>query len=422
MRVKTRHIVVRELMADQIPSRHYVTHGLDNYPAKMVAHLARFAIEEVSRKGELILDPFCGCGTVQVECLVTRRAAIGVDINPVAVILAKAKSATYDVAQFAKLAETVVRRAEARATFNYTCPPWLEYWFSAATLRKLLALREAIVATRGNVSPELRNLLLAALVISVRRCSKADPRSPKPFISKSARGLRLGRHFDSISIFLEVVEQMSAAAEDLSSKVTDAAPSIRTYLGDARNTPKRVLPGTIDAVVTSPPYLSAQDYYRSSKLELAVAGFWRPGLEHRLGARIIGSGRGGIKAESPTANAANRPRPVEWLRRVDERAAKMVMLYLTDMRCVLANLHVLLRKGARCCMVVGDSMMGGVHLPVHAWMIDIAEQEGFRLYRHDVDSIRDRRIPPQRQRHGSVIDREHLLFFSRRSSADGRAN
>src|SRR5262245_44956321 len=133
-----RKIEVRDLVGSSISYRGYVTHGIDRYPAKMVPHLARYAIERVSKRGELILDPFCGCVTVQVECLVTGRRSMGLDINPVAVALAKAKSAIYDVAQFRAVARRIARVAAKEDASSDSCnvPPWLAYWFTEGTLRK----------------------------------------------------------------------------------------------------------------------------------------------------------------------------------------------------------------------------------------------------------------------------------------------
>ena len=70
----------------------YLTHGYHMYPAKFIPQLAARVIKENSQSGDLICDPFMGSGTTLVEAVVNGRRAYGTDINPVAVLIAKAKT------------------------------------------------------------------------------------------------------------------------------------------------------------------------------------------------------------------------------------------------------------------------------------------------------------------------------------------
>jgi len=105
------------------------------------------------------------------------------------------------------------------------------------------------------------------------------------------------------------------------------------------------------------------------------------------------------------------PRPLTLLRDKDERSATVVLRYIDDMRRVLARIRRVLKPSGRCCLIVGDSTLREIYLPVHEWIVHVAERAGFRLIEHETDSIRDRRVPPQRVGHSSLIDCEHLLFF-----------
>ncbi len=70
----------------------YATHGYHRYPAKFIPQLARRCIEEYTDKEDIICDPFMGCGTTLVEAIISGRKAVGVDINPVAWLITKAKT------------------------------------------------------------------------------------------------------------------------------------------------------------------------------------------------------------------------------------------------------------------------------------------------------------------------------------------
>lgn len=72
--------------------RSYATHNYHRYPAKFIPQLAARLIQEYSAEGDLVIDPFMGSGTTLVEARLQRRASIGVDINPVACLIARAKT------------------------------------------------------------------------------------------------------------------------------------------------------------------------------------------------------------------------------------------------------------------------------------------------------------------------------------------
>src|SRR3989338_11522591 len=70
----------------------YLTHNFHTYPAKFIPQIPKSTIKTLTKEGDTILDPFCGCGTTLVEAKLLNRCAIGVDLNPVATLISKAKT------------------------------------------------------------------------------------------------------------------------------------------------------------------------------------------------------------------------------------------------------------------------------------------------------------------------------------------
>jgi hypothetical protein len=70
-----------------------LTHNLYRYPACFSPVFAREAINSFTDPGETVLDPFMGGGTTLVEARALGRPAIGIDINELAVFLARVKTA-----------------------------------------------------------------------------------------------------------------------------------------------------------------------------------------------------------------------------------------------------------------------------------------------------------------------------------------
>lgn len=404
-------INVREEMAELVPSRRYATHAIDRYPAKMIPQLARFCIERCTSPGQTVFDPFCGCGTVVVESRLSGRASVGIDINPYAVTLTRAKAFVYDDQSLREAFNDVLRVAR-RSRIAPDVPSWLRYWFHPLTLRQLLRIRVAIDDGARRRSVEQNHALRAVLAITVRPASKADPRSPKPFISQRSLTDRCESAIDSFGVFMHRAERFRSAANDFRLRTDSVALlKFRVQVEDATRLPYPADKDNLyDAIVSSPPYLSAQDYYRSSKLELAVLGLTKNTGAKTLGPLIIGSGRGSLP---PLEDAELRAAPAEVrkLNRVDRRAATVVSRYLIDVRRVVESCTSWTKPGGAVCFVIGDSTIRGLALPVHQWFIDIAEEAGLDLQDHYLDAVRDRRLAPKRNGHQSVIEHEHILVF-----------
>ena len=76
---------------DQSRVRGY-THRFYTYPAGFSPVFVEAAIKSLSKKNDLILDPFVGGGTTLIEALRSDRKVIGIDLNPIATFVTKVKS------------------------------------------------------------------------------------------------------------------------------------------------------------------------------------------------------------------------------------------------------------------------------------------------------------------------------------------
>ena len=112
--------------------------------------------------------------------------------------------------------------------------------------------------------------VLLSYALAVRLCSRADQRSPKPFISRDARRRRAGRHFDPYRIIISLLDQLGElygigdGGEEFSGRFVcaDLCDPQRSFAGL----------GTYSHAITSPPYINAQDYFRNFKLEPLLVG------------------------------------------------------------------------------------------------------------------------------------------------------
>ena len=72
------------------------SHGIHKYPAKFFPELPRWLIKRYSKQNDLVLDPFAGSATTNIEALLSKRHSIGVDVDPFARLLAKVKTTPLD--------------------------------------------------------------------------------------------------------------------------------------------------------------------------------------------------------------------------------------------------------------------------------------------------------------------------------------
>lgn len=93
---------IREAVLDPAPVAG-LTHQFYKYPARFSPRFARAAIEEFSRPGDLVLDPYMGGGTTIVEALSSGRRSIGTDINSLAVFVSRAKTTRLTAAELSEV-------------------------------------------------------------------------------------------------------------------------------------------------------------------------------------------------------------------------------------------------------------------------------------------------------------------------------
>jgi len=73
----------------------YYTHGFHPYPAKYPPQLVKRFLLEYCQKEDLLIDPFCGSGTTLAESALNGINSVGIDLNPIACLISKAKSNKY---------------------------------------------------------------------------------------------------------------------------------------------------------------------------------------------------------------------------------------------------------------------------------------------------------------------------------------
>ena len=383
---------------------------LDRYPAKMVSKLANRLIEQYASKADSVLDPFCGSGAILVAASHAGLPVAGIDLNPISKLFCRVKIKGFDPARALKLGRAWI--AEAQRPIEPLPVDWdrKDYWFTRGTLRKFEQLRAASKIVPLRDSPEGSAVLLS-YVLAVRLCSRADQRSPKPFISQQARHSRAGRHFDPYRIIIEILTQLST----LYGIARNKNARFRFVYADVCN-PRRQFDdlGKHSHAITSPPYINAQDYFRNFKLELYMLEDILPFKVSNLRERFVGTERGRllerVSQESIERDFALIPE-LERLVVSAPRLCAVVHRYLYDMSKAFDVIKETLKHRACLVIVCGDNLVGGVRICTWKVLHTILEEKGFTLFDRFSDRISDRLLPPVRFGHKGLIKEEIVSAY-----------
>ena len=147
----------------------YGPHGIHTYVAAMIPQLARRLIENYAPADGIVFDPFCGGGAVLVEAVNSGRPAIGRDINPLAILIAKAKTTPVNVLDAHWRLEQIIAKTDPMAP-----PPQIDrnlsYWFKPEHTGLIHSLRKSITSLVGD-DDSLLPLFLTIFSSTVRDVS-----------------------------------------------------------------------------------------------------------------------------------------------------------------------------------------------------------------------------------------------------------
>ncbi len=328
--------------------------------------------------GARVLDPMCGSGVVVRQSALLGHRAKGFDIDPLAVLMSKVwtRKGKHDALQSA--ASDLIVRAEHFQNLSHADLPWIahcpetkqfiEYWFAEPQRTQLARLAWAIEFKRecgdGWICDALQLALSRIIVTKHVGASLAwDVSHSRP------HRVREVNDFDVYGGFRKAIGRIV----DLLDAETLPRGGVVKRADCRRLSLKR---GSIDAVVTSPPYLNAIDYLRGHKLALVWMGHTIPELRS-IRAGAVGTEKAGTQGES--IEAASLENAVRSIRKLPQRQRAIVHKYAQDATLILREMKRVLRADGLMILVLGDSNLRGV--PVYNSKIfkHIAAQNGFIL-------------------------------------------
>lgn len=369
----------------------------------------------------VVFDPFAGVATTLVAAQLAGRRSIGLEAHPFVFRLGLAKlRRSIDPGALADAGTRVAAAARRMGTVRARAPepPLLVSAFSAEALSDLRRLRCAIEKTT-DVGSDEQELLWLALVATLRPCASAGT-APWQYVLPKKRKACVASPMDRFAL------QLAMMVADVGERPLASSKLMR---GDARKC-AGVRAGSVDLVLTSPPYPNNYDYADATRLEQTFLGEvdgWgglhdvsrrflvRACSQHATKERLKLSdllADGVLEPIGPgIADVCDRLDRLRGVRRGKKAYHTMVAAYFSDMGRVWRALGRVVRPGGQALFVIGDSAPYGVYVPVDEWMRALADAAGFSFV--SFREVRKRNEKWKNRKHRVPL-REGELLLERR--------
>ncbi len=386
-------------------------HAFFRYPAMMVPSMQRELIRVVTDLQpniESVLEPFVGSGTVMVESILAGRSVRAQDINPLAILLCKAKAGPFRPAALADYADDINQLIKMDRGRKID----IEFdnrrkWFTARASMGLSKIRRAILTIEDRSA---RRFFWVALAETVRNTSNSRTSTYKLHIRPREEIERLP---DPISVYQSIVQVNLNRFANYTEQLQKAGILVRSRCNvkiDIRLIDSRkAIKGSYDLLVTSPPYgdnRTTVPYGQSAYLPLQ----WIPleDIEENVDTDNLKSiyeidkrSLGGVLPpahenllksyeELLDRSSALRATLCQLVNEPRDRSSR-ILSFIHDLDCTAKSCFSALRRNAYSIVTLGNRRVGGIEVPLHEILPQLMATYGA----HHVYTF-ERRIPSKR--------------------------
>jgi methylase of polypeptide subunit release factors len=405
---------------DTKTDREPLMHRIHGYPAKFPSFIASRALEHarsVGIKVRCMADVFCGCGTTALEA---RRQGVdfwGCDINPVATLIARVKSQSYQAGRLKRYQRNIVKNfaSSANSVRPRAHPKRLDYWFTDKQIVDLQRMQRAIMQIPEG---KYRDFFLCAFSNILKPLSRWLTKSIKPQVDPKKVCPTTQEIFTKqCARMIQAVEQVAV----LPQTSTAAVPSkIAIFTGNFLDfTFKNPV---ADLLVTSPPYVTSYEYADLHQLSTLWLGYVDDYRDLRAGA--IGSLYHASNFFDHDANQLKGKGKSTVLRlyAVDRCKARATARYFLDIQKMIKKSRSLLRRGGMILLVVGNTEYKGVEIDNAGYIQGCLKATGYRDISRTRRRISSKTLTPYRNSLGEFtknskgrqVYAEEFVFTARR--------
>jgi hypothetical protein len=336
----------------------------------MAPEIALLAIPAFADRPVTVLDPMCGSGTVLSAAASRGQNAIGVDIDPLAVLMSRVATSPIDGESLRAATDEVTRAARelegAQPWIDDETERFVDYWFAPTQKAQLTSLTTAISSREDGAIRDALQVALSRLIVTKtpQASLAADTSHSRPHRVQETSD------YDVLAGFKRSVNSLERL---LGQRIMTGTANVAR--GDSREL-EGIATDSVDLIVTSPPYLNALDYMRGHKMALVWFG-WSVAELRALRGRSIGAER------APDADvSAKTSELVDLIReQATEPSAlpvRTIERFAGDMQGFAYASHRVIRQGGKAVFVVGNSTLRGNYIRNDVIVQQAMESAGFR--------------------------------------------
>ncbi|MFX0135555.1 MAG: DNA methyltransferase [Candidatus Hodarchaeota archaeon] len=398
----------REIVKE-IKARQHYTQEIHSYPGKLIHHIPNYFISRFSEKGDTVLDTFCGTGTVLAEARLNSRNSYGIEINPLSCLISRVKTTPLDTI---KLRNESIKlfyefeKLDGNIAFHKF--PNIYFWFDRERINGLSKFLHLLNFIEDKKFKEFFQVCLSSII---RKVSYADPRI-SPAV-KSKKRLESIEHYGLPSVMESFKEAVNLNIERIEkfSRKCDWNCFVEIKESDAREI--KLENNRIDLVITSPPYINAQKYIRSTKLEIFWLGLLNEDEITKLDSDLVGTEK--VFAESYNFlhntgyNLADQI--ISTIYNKDHRRAYIAYKFYVDMNKVFGEIFRVLKEEKYFVLIIGNNTIKGINVPNQEILAEIAINNGFTIEHVFIDYIKSYGLMTKRNKTANMIDKEWVIVF-----------
>lgn len=366
------------------------THGLHTYPAMFIPQVANRLLQKYSKKGDAICDIFCGSGTALVESRILGRNAVGIDLNPLAIFLAKAKTNEIHPRTLQSEYFALLDRISQINDTETVSPEFnnLDFWFNQKVIIKLAKIKQAI---REIKDKKIQNFFMVGFSETVRFSSNTKNGEFKLVRIKKEK---LDNHDpDVLGFFKKKTESNIAGMKSYFDNV-DKNTKVKIIFGDSSKN-NGIKENSIDCIVTSPPYGDSRTtvaYGQFSRLSAQwIDIFDDPNQASGVDNELLGGQS--IKQLNNPLKSKYLFGALSKIAEKDEKRAKEVLSFNIGLNDCMEQAYKILKNNSYFCLVIGNRQVKQVRIPTDFIIAELGENLGFICEDIIVRNIPGKRMP-----------------------------
>lgn len=365
----------------------YLTHNIHRYSGKFIPQIAGKAIDLLTEPNDLILDSYMGSGTTLLEAMLRGRNSVGVDLNPLAVLISKVKTTTVssgDIDEihselfpfvdyltsgsqfslmFQSFNEDKINKQIEKNSWRIA-DEWHCKWYQTDVLKQLVQIYSCIEILENE---KAQNIALVAFSDILRKSSNASSKYPNVMYDKNAKKKTLPakQFLESLNNVIRVVNVLSHKMENNSCMTDIIMQNNLSLTMDSES---------VDAIISHPPYIAAVPYAEYGLLSLTWFGFDCKKLDGEL--------TGGKR-----------------------HSKQVVSRFSGDYKQYFFESYRVLKPNKYMFLMVGNPTVHGERVALNEMTVTYAKDAGFL---HIATAIRH-----GQNRRGNKMGDEYLLFFQK---------